>query len=199
MNMTTFFRQHAPASITSTAPWFDAPARMGRWWWSRWRSYTSRFGNLRLRMQTLSRFVVATLWPSSSHLADSVMWCWFLQIGPRAFKNLRIRKLNLDKNRIKSIHKDALRGLENVLQELSLSQNKLTEVRRWWSVKPLHWLGDYSLSWSSTVCAPEKYHLLKKRFFDRDRMKNARTNSRTEKPRSSRRAKREFRLLKRCH
>ncbi|PIO76111.1 leucine Rich repeat-containing domain protein [Teladorsagia circumcincta] len=51
-----------------------------------------------------------------------------VEIGPRAFKNLRIRKLVLDKNRIKAIHKDALRGLENVLQELSLAQNKLTEV-----------------------------------------------------------------------
>lgn len=51
-----------------------------------------------------------------------------VEIGPRAFKNLRIRKLILDKNRIKSIHKDALRGLENVLQELSLAQNKLSKV-----------------------------------------------------------------------
>ncbi|KAK6062122.1 leucine Rich repeat-containing domain protein [Cooperia oncophora] len=51
-----------------------------------------------------------------------------VKIGPRAFKNLRIRKLILDKNRIKKLHKDALRGLENVLQELSLAQNKLTEV-----------------------------------------------------------------------
>ncbi|VDO43393.1 unnamed protein product [Haemonchus placei] len=51
-----------------------------------------------------------------------------VEIGPRAFKNLRIKRLILDRNRIKAIHKDALRGLENILQELSLAQNKLTEV-----------------------------------------------------------------------
>ncbi|ETN69557.1 leucine Rich repeat-containing domain protein, partial [Necator americanus] len=51
-----------------------------------------------------------------------------VEIGPRAFKNLRIKKLVLDKNRIKELHKDAFRGLENVLQELSIAQNKLTEV-----------------------------------------------------------------------
>ncbi|RCN52637.1 leucine Rich repeat-containing domain protein [Ancylostoma caninum] len=51
-----------------------------------------------------------------------------VEIGPRAFKNLRIKKLVLDKNRIKALHKDAFRGLENVLQELSIAQNKLTEV-----------------------------------------------------------------------
>ncbi|VDN25199.1 unnamed protein product, partial [Cylicostephanus goldi] len=50
-----------------------------------------------------------------------------VEIGPRAFKNLRIKKLVLDKNRIKVLHKDAFRGLENVLQELSIAQNKLPE------------------------------------------------------------------------
>ncbi|KJH41698.1 leucine Rich repeat-containing domain protein [Dictyocaulus viviparus] len=51
-----------------------------------------------------------------------------IEIGPRAFKNLRIKKLVLDKNRIKAIHRDAFRGLENVLQELSIANNKMTEV-----------------------------------------------------------------------
>uniref|UniRef100_A0A1I7WD80 LRRcap domain-containing protein n=1 Tax=Heterorhabditis bacteriophora TaxID=37862 RepID=A0A1I7WD80_HETBA len=51
-----------------------------------------------------------------------------IEIGPRAFKNLRIKKLVLDKNRIKVIHPDAFRGLENSLQELSIAHNKLQEV-----------------------------------------------------------------------
>uniref|UniRef100_A0A0K0D5P6 Leucine-rich repeat-containing protein let-4 n=1 Tax=Angiostrongylus cantonensis TaxID=6313 RepID=A0A0K0D5P6_ANGCA len=51
-----------------------------------------------------------------------------VEIGPRAFKNLRIKKLVLDKNRIRVIHKEAFRGLENVLQELSIAKNKMTEV-----------------------------------------------------------------------
>ncbi|KAI1725771.1 leucine rich repeat domain-containing protein [Ditylenchus destructor] len=49
-------------------------------------------------------------------------------IGSRAFKNLRIKKLVLDNNRIKSIQKDAFRGLESVLQELYINNNKLSEV-----------------------------------------------------------------------
>uniref|UniRef100_A0A915EC45 Uncharacterized protein n=1 Tax=Ditylenchus dipsaci TaxID=166011 RepID=A0A915EC45_9BILA len=51
-----------------------------------------------------------------------------LEIGSRAFKNLRIKKLVLNNNRIKSIQKDAFRGLESVLQELYINNNKLSEV-----------------------------------------------------------------------
>uniref|UniRef100_A0A914WNM6 Leucine-rich repeat-containing protein let-4 n=1 Tax=Plectus sambesii TaxID=2011161 RepID=A0A914WNM6_9BILA len=51
-----------------------------------------------------------------------------VEIGPRAFRNLRIKKLVLDNNRIKAIHADAFRGLESTMQELSLSFNKLTEI-----------------------------------------------------------------------
>ncbi|CAJ0583847.1 unnamed protein product, partial [Mesorhabditis spiculigera] len=51
-----------------------------------------------------------------------------VEIGPNAFKNLRIKKLVLDKNRITGFHKDAFRGLENVLIELSLQQNRMPQV-----------------------------------------------------------------------
>lgn len=47
------------------------------------------------------------------------------QIGPRAFKNLKIKKLTLDNNKIKNIHRDAFKGLETVLMELSISGNRL--------------------------------------------------------------------------
>lgn len=39
-----------------------------------------------------------------------------------------MKKLVLDNNRIRSIQKDAFRGLESSLQELSISHNRLTEV-----------------------------------------------------------------------
>uniref|UniRef100_A0A8R1HH41 Uncharacterized protein n=1 Tax=Caenorhabditis japonica TaxID=281687 RepID=A0A8R1HH41_CAEJA len=51
-----------------------------------------------------------------------------IEIGPKAFKNLRIKKLNLDKNRIQRIHEHAFHGLENVMQELSISENSLQEI-----------------------------------------------------------------------
>ncbi|GMR61022.1 hypothetical protein PMAYCL1PPCAC_31217 [Pristionchus mayeri] len=51
-----------------------------------------------------------------------------VEIGPRAFKNLRIKKLVLDKNRIKGFHKNAFDGLQNVLQDLSIEHNRLTKV-----------------------------------------------------------------------
>ncbi|CAI4233185.1 unnamed protein product [Auanema sp. JU1783] len=51
-----------------------------------------------------------------------------VEIGPRAFKNLRIKKLNMDNNRIRKIHHDAFSGLENSLVELSMSNNKLTDI-----------------------------------------------------------------------
>lgn len=47
-----------------------------------------------------------------------------MQIGARAFRNLRIKKLVLDNNRIKVISADAFRGLESTLQDLSLAHNK---------------------------------------------------------------------------
>ncbi|GMT07220.1 hypothetical protein PENTCL1PPCAC_29394 [Pristionchus entomophagus] len=51
-----------------------------------------------------------------------------IEIGPRAFKNLRIKKLVLDQNRIKSFHKNAFDGLQNCLQELSIAHNRLTKI-----------------------------------------------------------------------
>lgn len=51
-----------------------------------------------------------------------------LEIGARAFGTLRIKKLVLDNNRIKAINPQAFSGLENVLQELSINNNKLKEV-----------------------------------------------------------------------
>uniref|UniRef100_A0A0N5ATT6 Leucine-rich repeat-containing protein let-4 n=1 Tax=Syphacia muris TaxID=451379 RepID=A0A0N5ATT6_9BILA len=51
-----------------------------------------------------------------------------VQIGRYAFRNLRIKKLVLDNNRIRALHPDAFRGLESVMQELSISHNKLTQV-----------------------------------------------------------------------
>lgn len=51
-----------------------------------------------------------------------------LKIGPRAFVGMRIKKLVLDNNKIKLIQKNAFRGLESVLQELSIVSNRLTEV-----------------------------------------------------------------------
>lgn len=50
------------------------------------------------------------------------------QIGPRAFRNLRIKSLILDNNRIRAIHADAFRGLENSMTSLSIAHNKLTDV-----------------------------------------------------------------------
>ena len=51
-----------------------------------------------------------------------------MQIGAQAFRNLRIKKLVLDNNRIKTIQRDAFQGLESVLQELSINNNQLTQV-----------------------------------------------------------------------
>uniref|UniRef100_A0A1I7YZ89 Leucine-rich repeat-containing protein let-4 n=1 Tax=Steinernema glaseri TaxID=37863 RepID=A0A1I7YZ89_9BILA len=51
-----------------------------------------------------------------------------IEISARAFKNLRIKKLVLDNNRIRKIHADAFSGLENTLQDLSISMNRLTKV-----------------------------------------------------------------------
>ena len=41
---------------------------------------------------------------------------------------MRIKKLVLDNNKIKLIQRNAFRGLESVLQELSIGGNRLTEV-----------------------------------------------------------------------
>uniref|UniRef100_A0A914H1S9 Uncharacterized protein n=1 Tax=Globodera rostochiensis TaxID=31243 RepID=A0A914H1S9_GLORO len=51
-----------------------------------------------------------------------------IEIGPRAFAGMRIKKLILDNNKIKTIQKNAFRGLESVLQELSIASNRLTDV-----------------------------------------------------------------------
>ena len=51
-----------------------------------------------------------------------------LQIGSHAFRNLRIKKLVLDNNRIKTIQRDAFAGLETVLQELSIANNNLPAI-----------------------------------------------------------------------
>ncbi|VDN04552.1 unnamed protein product [Thelazia callipaeda] len=51
-----------------------------------------------------------------------------VEIGRNAFKNLRIKKLILDNNRIRALHPDAFRGLESVMVELSISRNKLSAV-----------------------------------------------------------------------
>uniref|UniRef100_A0A915A8J2 Uncharacterized protein n=1 Tax=Parascaris univalens TaxID=6257 RepID=A0A915A8J2_PARUN len=51
-----------------------------------------------------------------------------VEIGRHAFRNLRIKKLILDNNRIRALHPDAFRGLESVMLELSISMNKLTAV-----------------------------------------------------------------------
>ncbi|KHN82694.1 Leucine-rich repeat-containing protein 15 [Toxocara canis] len=51
-----------------------------------------------------------------------------IEIGRHAFRNLRIKKLVLDNNHIRALHPDAFRGLESVMQELSISKNKLTAV-----------------------------------------------------------------------
>ncbi|KAI6239150.1 Leucine Rich Repeat family protein [Aphelenchoides fujianensis] len=51
-----------------------------------------------------------------------------LEIGAQAFRNLRIKKLVLDNNRIKTIQRDAFQGLETILQELSINNNKLTQI-----------------------------------------------------------------------
>ncbi|CEF60732.1 Leucine-rich repeat and Leucine-rich repeat, typical subtype-containing protein [Strongyloides ratti] len=51
-----------------------------------------------------------------------------IEIGGRAFKNLKIKKLVLDNNKIKFIHQDAFKGLENVLIDLSINMNKLPEI-----------------------------------------------------------------------
>ncbi|KAL7071035.1 hypothetical protein ACQ4LE_009843 [Meloidogyne hapla] len=51
-----------------------------------------------------------------------------IEIGPRAFLGMRIKKLVLDNNKIKLIQRNAFRGLESILQELSIVGNRLTEV-----------------------------------------------------------------------
>uniref|UniRef100_A0A915PUV6 Leucine-rich repeat-containing N-terminal plant-type domain-containing protein n=1 Tax=Setaria digitata TaxID=48799 RepID=A0A915PUV6_9BILA len=51
-----------------------------------------------------------------------------VEIGRNAFRNLRIKKLILDNNRIRALHPQAFRGLESVMLELSISKNKLTEI-----------------------------------------------------------------------
>uniref|UniRef100_A0A5S6QHL5 LRRCT domain-containing protein n=1 Tax=Trichuris muris TaxID=70415 RepID=A0A5S6QHL5_TRIMR len=51
-----------------------------------------------------------------------------VEVGPRAFRNLKIRNLIMDKNRIHAIHKDAFAGLERTLVSLSIAHNKLTEI-----------------------------------------------------------------------
>ncbi|MCP9266144.1 Leucine-rich repeat-containing protein let-4 [Dirofilaria immitis] len=50
------------------------------------------------------------------------------QIGRNAFRNLRIKKLILDNNRIRALHPQAFRGLESVMLELSISKNKLSAI-----------------------------------------------------------------------
>ncbi|CAD5216460.1 unnamed protein product [Bursaphelenchus okinawaensis] len=51
-----------------------------------------------------------------------------LEIGARAFGSLKIKKLVLDNNKIKAIHAHAFKGLEKVLQELHINNNKLPEI-----------------------------------------------------------------------
>ncbi|MFH4974125.1 hypothetical protein AB6A40_000834 [Gnathostoma spinigerum] len=51
-----------------------------------------------------------------------------VEIGRYAFRNLRIKKLVLDNNRIRAINPDAFRGLEFVMLELSIAMNKLTAI-----------------------------------------------------------------------
>ncbi|VDK72944.1 unnamed protein product [Litomosoides sigmodontis] len=51
-----------------------------------------------------------------------------VEIGRNAFRNLRIKKLILDNNRIRALHPQAFRGLESVMLELSISKNKLTAI-----------------------------------------------------------------------
>ncbi|KRZ77311.1 Leucine-rich repeat-containing protein let-4 [Trichinella papuae] len=51
-----------------------------------------------------------------------------IEIGPRAFRNMKISSLILDNNRIRALHKDAFVGLERSLVSLSLAHNKLTEI-----------------------------------------------------------------------
>ncbi|KAL3981941.1 Leucine rich repeat family protein [Acanthocheilonema viteae] len=51
-----------------------------------------------------------------------------VEIGRNAFRNLRIKKLILDNNRIRALHPQAFRGLESVMLELSISKNKLPAI-----------------------------------------------------------------------
>ncbi|KRX91956.1 Leucine-rich repeat-containing protein let-4 [Trichinella pseudospiralis] len=51
-----------------------------------------------------------------------------IEIGPRAFRNMKISSLILDNNRIRALHKDAFVGLERSLVSLSVAHNKLTEI-----------------------------------------------------------------------
>ncbi|KRZ61966.1 Leucine-rich repeat-containing protein let-4 [Trichinella nativa] len=51
-----------------------------------------------------------------------------IEIGPRAFRNMKISSLILDNNRIRALHKDAFVGLEQSLVSLSVAHNKLTEI-----------------------------------------------------------------------
>ncbi|KAE9553818.1 hypothetical protein FO519_002988 [Halicephalobus sp. NKZ332] len=51
-----------------------------------------------------------------------------IQIGPDAFKPLKLKKLVLDNNPVKIIDKNAFRGLESSLQDLSLATNKLSAI-----------------------------------------------------------------------
>ncbi|CAD5222345.1 unnamed protein product [Bursaphelenchus xylophilus] len=51
-----------------------------------------------------------------------------LEIGARAFGSLKIKKLVLDNNRIKAINANAFKGLEKVLQELHINNNKLPDI-----------------------------------------------------------------------
>ena len=55
------------------------------------------------------------------------IWICF-QIGPLAFRNMRIKHLILDDNKIRKIDAKAFHGLEFSMQKLSLANNKLTEV-----------------------------------------------------------------------
>jgi Leucine-rich repeat (LRR) protein len=48
-----------------------------------------------------------------------------IEIGPRAFNNLRIKRLVLDNNKIRVIQKNAFRGLEATLQDLSIGNNRM--------------------------------------------------------------------------
>uniref|UniRef100_A0A7E4VMU4 LRRCT domain-containing protein n=1 Tax=Panagrellus redivivus TaxID=6233 RepID=A0A7E4VMU4_PANRE len=51
-----------------------------------------------------------------------------IQINAEAFNPLRLKKLVLDNNLIKTVHQNAFKGLESVLQELSINSNKLKEI-----------------------------------------------------------------------
>uniref|UniRef100_A0AC35FRZ8 Uncharacterized protein n=1 Tax=Panagrolaimus sp. PS1159 TaxID=55785 RepID=A0AC35FRZ8_9BILA len=51
-----------------------------------------------------------------------------IQVGPNAFKPLKLKKLVLDNNPIQDIDAHAFKGLESTLQDLSVSMTKLSDI-----------------------------------------------------------------------